>query len=195
MTDNGDPATKSIGDSNSSSNSSSSAKYTTPTTITPSPPSPTSSSPTSTSAYDNSSLVPFTSKSLDDNSNEIRTFISLLLYVLFILGTSWAVIASSISGGVLLLAILVVALVLIYVKLRNQTSTSRDDPEGNLETSLKKLTAAPRENAHTSTDSGLTQCEEDSAADSGQLEPNSHLIDETTVAIVSFFLELFAANI
>ena len=118
------------------------------------------------------------------------------------LGTSLAVIASSISGAVLLLAILVVTLVLNYVKLRNKTSTSRDDPQGNLETSLKKLPAAPRENAHTSTDSGLTQCEENSAADSEQceensvtdsehLEPNSREInerDETTVAIVSFFL-------
>ncbi|XP_065846679.1 probable serine/threonine-protein kinase drkC isoform X2 [Oscarella lobularis] len=106
--DDGDPTTKSIGNSNSSSNSSSSAKYTTPA-ITRSPP-PTSTSPPSTSAYDNSSLAPFTSESLDKNS------------------TSLAVIAGSISGGVLLLVILVVALVLIYAKLRNKKSASIDDP-------------------------------------------------------------------
>ena len=44
------------------------------------------------------------------------------------LGTSLAVIAGSISGGVLLLVILVVALVLIYAKLRNKKSASIDDP-------------------------------------------------------------------
>ena len=127
MTDDGDPTTKSIGKLNSSSNSSSSAKYTTPA-ITPSPPNPTSTSPQSTSAYDNSSLVPFTSESLDKNSNEIRTFIALLLYVYLFLGKSLAVIAGSISGGVLLLVILVVALVLIYAKLRKKKSVSIEDP-------------------------------------------------------------------
>ena len=86
MTDDGDPTTESIGDSDSSSRGSS-AKNTTPA-ITPIPPSPTSTSPmstspTSTSAYDldNSSLVPFASESLHDNSNEIRTFIAYVLFI------------------------------------------------------------------------------------------------------------------